>query len=220
MEVKYLEKWKREMEVCIRCAYCFEDCPLYDQIGWESASARARVILSYGLLNKDIKYTDSILEKLFQCTTCGQCELNCPAKVKILDVLKASRKDLVENGHYYPAHKLMREAVEKNGNVYGEEKKDREKIQKGAEYALFVGCVGTYREEESLRRTLNLLKKLEVSFTRFNEVCCGGVFSYVGLDNHQESVQHNKEEIKKTGAKKLLTTCPMCYRTFKNNPEY
>jgi len=130
METEHLEKWKREMLVCIRCAYCFGDCPIYDELGWESASARARMILSYGLLRKDIEYTDSILEKLFQCTNCKQCELNCPAKVKILDVIEAARKDLVENGHYYPAHKLMREAVEESGNVYGEEKKEKEPVQK------------------------------------------------------------------------------------------
>jgi Fe-S oxidoreductase len=220
MEIKNLEKWKKEMLVCIRCAYCLENCPVYNQIGWESAGARARMILSYGLLTKDIECSDSILEKFFQCTTCGQCEVNCPAKVKILEVIKATRKDLVENGHYFPPHKLMEEAVKKSGNVYGEEKKEKEIIQKGAEYTLFVGCVGTYREEESVNRTIKLLKKLEVSFTRFDELCCGGVFPYVGLENYQENVQHNKEEIKKTGTKKLLTICPMCYKTFKNNPEY
>lgn len=118
------------------------------------------MILSYGLLTKDIEYSDSILEKLFQCTLCGQCELNCPAKVKILDVVKATRKDLLENGHYFPPHKLMKEAVKKSGNVYGEEKKEKGIIQKDAEYALFVGCVGTYREEESVKKTIKLLKKL------------------------------------------------------------
>ena len=220
METKHLEKWKKEMLVCIKCAYCFGDCPIYSQLGWESASARAKMILSYGLLTKGIEYTDSILENFFQCTTCKQCELNCPAKVKILDVIEAARKDLVDNGYCYPTHKLMREVVEKSGNIYGEEKRKKESVQKGAEYALFVGCVGTYREDESIKRTIKLLKKLGVSFTRFDEVCCGGVFPYVGLDNYQKNVQHNKEEIKKTGAKKLLTTCPMCYRTFKNNPEY
>ena len=220
MKTKNLKKWKKEMLICVRCGYCFENCPVYNQIGWESASARAKMIFSYGLLTKDIECSDSILEKIFQCTGCGQCEVNCPAKVEILDVMKATKNDLVENGHYFLPHKLMREAVKKNGNVYGEEKKEIDIIQKGAEYVLFVGCVGTYREEESAKRTIKLLKKLGVSFTRFDERCCGGVFSCVGQNNCQENIQHNKEEIKKTGAKKLLTICPMCYKTFKNNPEY
>jgi Fe-S oxidoreductase len=220
METKNLKKWKKELLVCIRCAYCLENCPVYKQIGWENAGARARMILSYGILTKDIEYSDSILEKLFQCTTCGQCEVNCPAKVKILEVVKATRKDLVENGHYLLPHQLMQEAVKKSGNVYGEGKKEKEIIQRDATYALFVGCVGTYREEESVARTIKLLKKLGVSFTRFDELCCGGVFSDLGLENDQENIRHNQEEIKKTGAKKLLTLCPMCYRTFKNNPEY
>ena len=32
METKNLEKWKKEMLVCIRCAYCLENCPVYKQI--------------------------------------------------------------------------------------------------------------------------------------------------------------------------------------------
>ena len=107
------------------------------------------MIFSYGLLTKDIKYSDSILEKIFQCTDCGQCEVNCPAKVKILDVVKATRNDLVKNGHYFLSHKLMREAVKKNGNVYGEEKKEINIIQKGAEYVLFVGCVGPTEKKKA-----------------------------------------------------------------------
>jgi len=63
----------------------------------------------------------------------------------------------------------------------------------------------TSEREESLERSIKLLKKLGVSFTRFDELCCGGVFPCVGLENYQENVQHNKEEIKKTGTKKLLT---------------
>ena len=63
----------------------------------------------------------------------------------------------------------------------------------------------TYREEESVERTIKLLKKLVgVSFTRFDELCCGGVFPYVGLENYQENVQHNKEEIKKNRNKKIV----------------
>jgi len=220
MQTKNLERWRREMLVCIRCAYCFVDCPVYKELGWENASARAKMSLSYGLLTKDIEYTDSILERLFQCTTCGQCEINCPAKVKILDVVKAARKDLVESGYFFSVHKLMKEAVDKSGNVYGEEKREKQPLKKNAQYALFVGCVGTYREEESVKRTIKLLERLGISYTRLDEACCGGVFSYVGLDNSGRNVQHNKEEIKKTGAEKLLTTCPMCYRTFKENPEY
>lgn len=220
MKTKNLEKWEKEMLVCIRCAYCSVDCPIYDQLGWDNANARARMILSYGLLRDDIDYSDSATENIFQCATCGQCEINCPAKVKVVDVVKAARKDLVANDHLLAPHKMMREVVEKTGNIYGEEKKKKVLAKQGAEYALFLGCVGPYREKESIKRSVDLLKKLGVSFTGIDEMCCGGAFSLVGQENCSKNVQHNKKEIKKSGAKKLLTTCPMCYRTFKENPEY
>ena len=34
-----------------------------------------------------------------------------------------------------------------------------------ARYVLFLGCVGTYREEESVQETIRLLDLLKVDFT-------------------------------------------------------
>jgi len=220
MKTKALESWEKDILRCIRCAYCFVDCPILKELGWESAGARSKVILSYGLKEGEIECNQLIKERLFQCCLCAQCEINCPAKVKVAGVVRAVRKDLVEAGHYFEAHRMMKEMVKKTGNLYGEERRDFHHPRLGAEYALFVGCVGKYREEESLKRTLELLGEVGTSFTTIEEVCCGGVFGDVGFQASQEDAEHIKEEIKKTKAKKLLTTCPMCYRTFKEDPRF
>jgi Fe-S oxidoreductase len=53
-----------------------------------------------------------------------------------------------------------------------------------------------------------------------DEVCCSGVLEDVGYKIKGELAQHNVREIKKTEAKTLITTCPYCYRVFKEHSAY
>jgi len=77
---------------------------------------------------------------------------NCPSGVKVPEIIKQVRKDMVHIGSCHPAFKGMNEVLEKHTNIYAEgEMPDfgREKNKK-AEYVFFIGCVGAYREDESL----------------------------------------------------------------------
>jgi Fe-S oxidoreductase len=117
--------------------------------------------------------------------------------------------------------KAMGEIVEKYGNIYGEEERhDWGHKKNGAPYVLFVGCVGAYREEESVEETIRLLDLLKVDFTMIDEGCCSGVLEDVGYKIKGDLAKRNVRELRKTGAKTLITTCPYCYRVFKEHPSY
>jgi Fe-S oxidoreductase len=50
------------------------------------------------------------------------------------------------------------------------------------------------------------------------EWCCGFPLIIAGMgDAAVESVQHNVEAVRKTGAKRLVATCPSCYHTWKHD---
>jgi Fe-S oxidoreductase len=98
MVAKHLKNWKNELNICIRCAYCFEGCPVFKITGWETDSARAKIILAYGMLMNDIEPSQYIADKMFQCTYCRDCSERCSANVPVVDVLAAARADLVEAG--------------------------------------------------------------------------------------------------------------------------
>ncbi len=164
--------------------------------------------------------TDEIFDHTFQCTLCKTCTERCPYDLEMYEVIREVRKDLVNLGHYIEGHKIMRDTVLESGNIYGEERPEIGHKKKNPEYALFVGCVGTYREKETSEKILNLLDKLGVDYSRVDEVCCGGVFPDVGFEASTEHAQQNIEAIKETGADALLCTCPKCYRTFKDDPRY
>ena len=165
-------------------------------------------------------FTDEIFENTFQCTLCKTCTERCPFNIEMYKIVRDARKDLVSLGHFIEGHKIMRDTVEQYGNIYGEEKPEITHKKENPEYALFVGCVGTYREQETAEKILNLLDRLGVSYSRVNEVCCGGVFPDVGFEPSEEHARKNIEVLQKTGAQKVLCTCPKCYRTFKDDPRY
>ena len=54
METKYLKQWENELNICIRCGYCFEGCPVFKELGWEIDGARGKLIVAYGLLTSEL----------------------------------------------------------------------------------------------------------------------------------------------------------------------
>jgi len=95
---KRSKKWEQELNKCIRCGYCYELCPLFKSNNWESDTPRGKLLLIYGMITGEIKPTQEIVEKIFQCFYCKNCSDNCSAGVPITDILTDARADLIEAG--------------------------------------------------------------------------------------------------------------------------
>ncbi|MBW1865683.1 MAG: (Fe-S)-binding protein, partial [Deltaproteobacteria bacterium] len=185
-------------------------------------NARGKMLLLKEVMDKKIDLNDELIETLFQCTTCASCSTNCPSGVEVPEIIKLVRKDMVHIGSCHPAFKGMNEVLQKHTNIYAEdEPEDFERERnKQAEYVYFIGCVGSYREDEATLATLDLLDKLDVDYTLIDEVCCSGVLEDVGYQINDDLARLNIERILKTGAKTIITGCPYCSRTFKNKTQY
>ena len=117
--------------------------------------------MSYGLLMKDLPADGSVIEALYQCTTCKDCERRCPSKIKVVDVVERARRDLVDAGHMLPRHRKVVDSVRKYGNPYGEERSVPEALGEKphrARVGYFAGCTSAYRNP--IQATLSILKKL------------------------------------------------------------
>jgi Fe-S oxidoreductase len=84
----------------------------------------------------------------------------------------------------------------------------------------FIGCVGSYREDEPTLETLDLLDRLKVDYTLIDEVCCSGVLEDVGYGINPDLARKNMDLVLDTGAKTIITGCPYCFRTFNNKSQY
>ncbi|MEE8597540.1 MAG: (Fe-S)-binding protein [bacterium] len=205
METKNLKDWKNELNICIRCAYCFEGCPVFKITDWETDSARAKIILAYGMLMNDIEPSQYIADKMFQCTYCRDCSERCSANVSVVDVLAAARADLVEAGFASETHKGMVKNVKETGNIFGD-KEIKAPVQQG-EIPVYIGCQYLARPNQT-KMYLKILEKLGVKPLVKNEICCG--YPLYALGFRKEFAEHKKKFLEIFPEKEIVALCPTC----------
>jgi Fe-S oxidoreductase len=205
MVKKQLKQLETEMNVCIRCAYCFEECPIIKEQQWDTNGARGKVILSYGLLTGELQPSQYIADKLFRCTFCRDCVERCPSKVNILDIFTAARTNLVNAGFATETHKHVIQNIKNTGNIYG----DTEVISPEQEgvIPLFVGCQYLSRPNKT-KKYIKILEKLGIKPLVGKEICCGFPMDVLGFEKEFE--KHKEHFQKAFPHKEAITFCPTC----------
>jgi len=180
-------------------------------------------------------------EFFWSCTTCGHCVEACPVENQHLTKILGVRQYLTMTKAEFP-----REAqsaflgMERQGNPWGISRGERLSWAKGlevpvlsrmenpqgVEYLFWVGCSGAYdeRNKKITRAVVELLKKGGVSFAVLGEEeqCTGDSARRLGNELlFQTLAKSNIEVLNQYGVKKIITQCPHCYNTLKNEyPEF
>ena len=217
---------------CVECGRCTEHCP---------ASNTGKVLnpkeIILGLrtyLKEDGPASEANLlgphiseEAVFQCTTCGSCEFQCPVGIQHLPVIIGLRRGAVNTGAWEDKYgtKLFL-AMERNGNSLGMASGERQKfIEKNAlpiydgtqEYCLWLGCMGAYDPagRETVLALVKVLRHLNISFGVLKkEKCNGDPARRLGNDLLFTSLaEENQANIAREKVKKFLSICPHCVRT-------
>ena len=219
---EFEKKYRDQILRCSSCGFCRAACPVFGATLRPAYNARGKMLLLKEVMEKKIDLNDALIETLFQCTTCANCSCSCPSGVEVPKIIKQVRQDMVHIGSCHPAFKGMHEVLQNHTNIYAEDEPEdfeRERNRQ-AEYVYFIGCVGSYREDEATLATLDLLDHLKVDYTLIDEVCCSGVLEDVGYHINQDLAGTIVQRIKDTGAKTVITGCPYCSRTFNNKTDY
>jgi len=206
----HLAKWEKEMMTCTMCGYCKNVCPTFVNLLRDPPSGRGRMVMSYGILEKEMKIDDSVAKALYQCLMCRDCNRRCPSKVKVPDVVKAARADLVDAGFAYETHKTIIDNIKRTGNIFG----DTEvmfPIQEG-DTPVFIGCQFLSRPNQT-KMYLKLLEKLGIKPTVQKEVCCGYPMEALGFVKDFD--EHKEKLLKLYPHKEVITLCPTCTVYFK-----
>ena len=172
-------------------------------------------------------------EALWACTTCGFCEEACPVFIENIPRLMDMRRFQVQVEAQFPVE-LQRvfEGMERQGNPWGlgQEKRDEwegelalAKWEEGGryEYLFYVGCAGSYDErmKKVSRAMATLLGRAGLSFATLGkqEMCTGDPARRAGNEYlFQTLAQANVETFNSLGVKAIITQCPHCYNTLKN----
>jgi heterodisulfide reductase subunit D len=232
-------KYKESLWLCARCGDCsladktvasnrkvFHPCGVKNVLGFEAYSARGRVMIMNDLLSGDLEFTDDIMDWLYTCTTCRNCQETCTATadgIELPGMTEALRRDLFESGHNMEKHNRIEASIRTEGNPYNEFAASRLDLfgardwPKKADYVYFVGCTSSYREKAIAMDTVALLDKIGVDYTVLpSEKCCGSVLLRLGRIEAFHGLTHdNIQAIKDTGARAVVTACAGCFRTMK-----
>ncbi|HXY93629.1 MAG TPA: heterodisulfide reductase-related iron-sulfur binding cluster [Acidimicrobiia bacterium] len=191
---------------------------------------------------RDVKVSaDSVFElvtsdELWACTSCKACDEICPVNIEILDKILDMRryKSLMESDFPTELGNTYR-YMENSSNVYGMNQADRgdwtSDLEDVAivdpsgpfdhEYLYWVGCAGSFddRNKKTTRAVAKLLRRADVDFAILgpSELCTGDPARRSGNEYiFQMLAMQNVEALAGLGVKKIITQCPHCFNTLKN----
>ncbi len=180
---------------------------------------------------------------LWSCTNCGACVNQCPVDIEHVDHITDMRRYqvLVESSFPSELNGLFR-GLENNGNpwnmsprgrmdwakdlpfdvkvVGGDGENDPASLDE-VDWLFWVGCAGAYedRAKKTTRAVAELLDLAGVSFGVLGngETCTGDSARRAGNEFvFQGLAQQNIETLKDARAKQVVSTCPHCMNTLKN----
>jgi Fe-S oxidoreductase len=175
---------------------------------------------------------------LWQCTTCAACVEACPVFIEQMPKIVDMRRFLVMEEAEFPDS--MQEAVmslERRGHPFSGTQATRMDWAEGlnvrtgpdvkeAEVLLWVGCGGALieRNQKVTRATAQLLEQAGVKFAVMGreEKCSGDPARRIGNEFlFEQLAQENVANLNRHGVKKVVTACPHCFNTFRNEyPHY
>lgn len=174
-------------------------------------------------------------DEIWACTNCGGCVNECPVGIdQLRSIMQLRRYQTLSLGEVPAAAGKAIENVKQYGNPWGISQSDRFKWAEGldlpiitgetpeVEWLYYVGCAGSYdaSNQKVARSVARILKETGVSFAVMGlaESCTGEPVKRLGDEySFSEIARSNVEKLSHLKFKKIVTHCPHCYNTFKND---
>jgi len=181
---------------CSRCGICLDSC----QMTHAAIKDTQSVYVLKHIRNKNL--TD---EKLFNCLLCGRCQPDCPVGLELNNLRMTQRIESTKE--YNSSYEYL-----KNGPVV---------VGPQTEVIYFAGCM-THLTPAIIKSMKEIFTIAGVKYWFMDEektACCGRPLMQVGqYEAAKKLIEHNRERIMASGAKKLVVSCPICYKVF--NEDY
>lgn len=230
---------------CTECGRCQDLCPAYNTqkplspkmliLDLKNNMYRNKEKILAGKFDEvtpaiDDNVTENVI---WACTSCRACEVACPVFIEHTDKIYDIRRNLVMMESKFPTEvQTVFKNLENNASPWAFSSSDRAGWAEGLsiktmaqtsdiDVLLWVGCAGSYddRNKKVLRSFANLLKKANVKFAILGteEQCTGDPARRIGNEYlFQTLAKANIETLNRYAVKKIVTACPHCFNTLKN----
>jgi Fe-S oxidoreductase len=210
-----------------------KNTPLMLRAAWYQLTGKTdksqEILENTGILTGEIIKGDAI----WSCTTCGHCIENCPVLIEHVPNIIDMRRYLVQMESRFPNElATVYKGWENMSNPWSLASNMRADwfedfgVKTPAEnptfeYLYYVGCAGSYddRNKKVSRSLVRLMQKGGVNFACMgnDEMCCGETARRLGNEYlAQTMIEANVELWNEMGVKKIITSCPHCFNTLKN----
>lgn len=235
-----------DLEACTRCGRCQDNCPAHlsekplnpkkviQDLKAHLLTQGGKIIPAENSTEETPLIGEIISEEtIWSCTACLNCYEQCPVFISAFDKIIEMRRSSVLMESRYPAEvREVFRAMERKANPWGLERNLRADwaLDLGvktlaenpeAEWLYFPGCFNGYddRNKKVAIAFIKILQHLKISFAILGqeENCCGDPARRIGNEYlYSILVEKNIEIFDRYKVKKIITTCPHCYNTLKN----
>ncbi|QGG47447.1 heterodisulfide reductase-related iron-sulfur binding cluster [Heliorestis convoluta] len=240
---EFSQKDLLDLDACTRCGRCQDQCPAHETgkpLSPKKMTQDLKKVLDRWEDSKNKPLLEETLteDAIWSCTTCRACQEACPAYVEHIPKTIELRRNLVLMDSQFPAEvQTTFRNMENNGNPWGigwDKRADwareyevsilgemDEEAASKVEYLFWVGCAGSFddRNKKISTALVQLLQEANTSFAILGpeEKCCGDAARRIGNEYlFQMLAMENVEVMNSYGVKKIVTACPHCFNTLKN----
>ena len=182
-----------QTNACSRCGICINTCQLNTSCGINDTQP------VYFL--RRLRNSEPYAAQAEDCLLCGRCEASCPVGLDLNAIRLSKRPDITR--------------VTKESYAYVAPAK-----AKPARVAYFAGCMG-HLTPSVIRSMRGLFERAGVDYSFIDEeagVCCGRPQALTGNWKAAKVIMDkNQKRIESSGAEILVTSCPICYKTFRED---
>jgi len=219
---------------CLDCGKCTSVCPV---------AKINRTFSPRSLLMRCVQQdADSVIKDkaLWDCLTCGMCELRCPSSIKYIEFMRdirefamfegAAKAECSHGGAFQALDRIMTDSNLKQNRL--DWLTPDLKTSKKGDFLYFVGCAPYFdvffselniEAIASTKGAIKLLNKIGIEpMLLSDERCCGHDMLWSGdFKNFEKLAKHNLKQIEESGAKTVIFSCPEGFQAFSQSyPEF
>lgn len=192
-----------EIYSCPSCGLCIDVCPMSENKDNYKKTA------VYFMRNVRKKKRREVKKMTEICLMCGKCVEVCPLGIESINIKMAQRSKI-----YYKI---------KSDFSYLDSQQTTENRQEAlslsdSKVLYFAGCM-SHLTPKITRSMVKIFEQANENYTFMDvngSICCGRPMMLTGKANEANAlIEKNTEIIKRSGAKRLVLSCPICYKVFK-----